>query len=113
MCSPPQIFNQHQPGIRCDTDTFALPGGSGSAAGTPSQDRAAPLRDFVGLELPPKHVSDFLIDTYFKSVHWFMMVLDEPSFREHYERITVSRIASQSELPFVTLLMMVLAIACK
>ncbi|KAF5646990.1 transcriptional regulatory GAL4 [Fusarium tjaetaba] len=108
-----KIFNQHQPGLSCDNDTFALPGGSGSAAGSPYQARAAPLRDLVGLELPPRHVADFLINTYFKSVHWFMMVLDEPSFRQNYERIISSGVACQSELPFVTLLMMVLAIASR
>ncbi|KAG4257538.1 hypothetical protein FPRO03_13881 [Fusarium proliferatum] len=108
-----KIFNQHQPGLSCDNDTFALPGGSGSAAGSPYQARAAPLRDIVGLELPPRHVADFLVNTYFKSVHWFMMVLDEPSFRQNYERIIVSGVACQSELPFVTLLMMVLAIASR
>ncbi|EWG42570.1 hypothetical protein FVEG_04336 [Fusarium verticillioides 7600] len=88
-------------------------GGSGSAASSPYQARAAPLRDLVGLELPPRHVTDFLINTYFKSVHWFMMVLEEPSFRQNYERIISSGVACQSELPFVTLLMMVLAIASR
>ncbi|RGP78258.1 fungal zn2-cys6 binuclear cluster domain-containing isoform 1 [Fusarium longipes] len=108
-----KIFNQHQLGLNCDNATFALPGGSGSAASSPYQARAATLRDLVGFDMPPRHVTDFLIDTYFKSVHWFMMVLDEPSFRENYKRIIVSGAAFQSELAFVTLLMMVLAIASR
>jgi hypothetical protein len=41
--------------------------------------------DALNYEFPPKPVADFLLETYFRAVHWFMMVFHEATFRRQYE----------------------------
>ncbi|KAK9429586.1 fungal-specific transcription factor domain-containing protein [Lipomyces doorenjongii] len=69
-------------------DTSALPGGkemggSGSAS-------AKSWQDTIGLPLPPREVLDTLIDRFFDSVNWFMMVFHEEHFRRRYEHLLAS-----------------------
>ena len=67
----------------------------------------------IDLELPPKHTTDFLVETFLNSVHWFMTVFHEPTFRRNYEKIMITRAAPRRKSGFVVLLMMVLTIGCK
>jgi hypothetical protein len=108
-----QIFNQHERGNECNGDTFALPGGSGSMLSRSNKARKMPLDEIIGFNLPLRNVTDFLVETYFDSVHWFMMVVHEPSFRADYDRLVTSRMASEYDTPFVVLLLMVLSIGCE
>lgn len=71
------------------------------------------LRDMMGMDLPPTHVTDFLINTYMVSVHWFMMVLHEPTFMADYRSIVASGVVPQRKAGFVVLFMMVLTIGGK
>lgn len=108
-----QILEQYNAGPDYETETFALPGGSETSPSSSTHNQRIPLHEIAGLELPQKHITDFLIHTYLDSVHWFMMVFHEPSFRNSYERIMVSRMGTQNDTGFVVLLMMVLAIGCR
>lgn len=65
------------------------------------------------MDLPSRDVTDSLLETYINSVHWFMMVFHEPSFRLDYEMIMASRKAPRRKTSFVILLMMVLAMGGK
>lgn len=67
----------------------------------------------LDMELPSTEVCDFLVDTYFDSVHWFMLVLHEPSFRRQYKELILSGRASQSEMRFVALVMLILAMGAR
>jgi hypothetical protein len=96
-------------------DTYAIPGLPLRDGATikDSNQQPSTVKDIVGISLPPKDVADFLLDTYQKSVHWFMTVFHEPSFRVDYERIMKNQEMLQCDLKFVTLLMMVLAMGCE
>ena len=91
-------------------DTGALPGGSSSI-----QDADCQLRvvEVVGIELPPKHVMDSLLEIYMNSVHWFMAVLDEESFRSEYNAIAVTGLASRGQFRFLMLLLVVLSMGMR
>ena len=67
-----------------------------------------PLLELIGVEFPPKHVADFLLDTYLESVHWFMVVFHEPSLRVDYEKIMHAKAAPKRKLGLVVLLMVIL-----
>lgn len=54
-------------------DTSALPGGKEMAEPVPSS--AGPWQDAIGQSLPPREVLDSLVDQFFNSVNWFMMVV--------------------------------------
>lgn len=113
LTSMPQIFNRFEGGSECENETFALPGGSESSVPHPPQDHDVLLRDMIGMNLPPRHVTDFLIDTYMNSVHWFMMVFHEPTFMADYRSVVTTGVVSQSKVGFVVLLLMVLTIGGK
>lgn len=71
------------------------------------------ILELVGVELPPKEVSDLLLESYFASVHWFMMLFHETTFRAKYEALTSSRTAGPDQMNEVLLLLVVLAIGAK
>jgi hypothetical protein len=53
-------------------DTSALPGGNEmDGSFSPS---VKSWQDIIGLPLPPEEVLDALVDQFFRSVNWFMMV---------------------------------------
>ncbi|KAH7257982.1 fungal-specific transcription factor domain-containing protein [Fusarium tricinctum] len=102
---------QLSPDTSLDTDTSALPGGSGNNI-TPCPD-TVPINQILGLNLPSKVVSDDLFNAYFDSVHWFMVLFHEPSFRERYNAIMLTGQATPEDLPFLACLMLVLAIGAR
>jgi hypothetical protein len=68
--------------------------------------------------LPPKPVVRALIDSYFETVHWFMLVVHEISFREDVERIAsqpldLLRSYNVEQQDFISLLMMVVAMGAQ
>lgn len=87
-----------------------MPGGS--RAGTQFDDQSL-IVDLIGIDLPEKEVSDFLLETYFASVHWFMMVFHEPTFMNRYKEMIVSRRAHRSQLRQISLLLLVLAMGAR
>ena len=67
------------------------------------------MHEIMGMQLPPRHVTDYLVNRYFDSVHWFMMIFHKPSFMANYHRAMSTRMVPRSEIGFIVLLMMVLA----
>ncbi|KFY76843.1 hypothetical protein V499_03621 [Pseudogymnoascus sp. VKM F-103] len=99
-----------------ENDNFALPGGTPNTKNQSScstSDRQVPIAMLLGIDLPQKKVTDFLLNKYIDSVHWFMMVFHEPTFREEYEEITRSRQAPPSRLGFVVLLAVISAMGAR
>ncbi|KAH7009536.1 fungal-specific transcription factor domain-containing protein [Ilyonectria destructans] len=105
------ILQQLSPDASLNTDTSALPGGSfNNTALSPD---AVPINQILGLDLPSKVVSDDLVNAYFESVHWFMVLFHEPSFRQRYNAIMLAGQASPKDLPFLVCLMLLLAIGAR
>lgn len=69
--------------------------------------------EVAGIDLPPKEVSDLLLESYFASVHWFMMIFHETAFRAKYETLTSSRSATHDQLNEILLLLVVLAMGAR
>ncbi|RDL41519.1 Uncharacterized protein BP5553_01498 [Venustampulla echinocandica] len=91
-----------------DSITSAMPGG----ASQPSSDNVGFQKSITETaQLPPAAVVEALIDSYFDTVHWFMFILHENSFREQARRIIAkaSSDLTAEDAEFITLLMMVLA----
>ncbi|KAM0202659.1 hypothetical protein ACHAQI_010754 [Fusarium lateritium] len=72
-----------------------------------------PINQILGFDLPSKPVSDHLINVYFESVHWFMVLFHEPSFRQRYDALMVAGQASLSDTSFLVCLMVLLAIGAR
>ncbi|EWZ43511.1 hypothetical protein FOCG_00119 [Fusarium oxysporum f. sp. radicis-lycopersici 26381] len=106
-----QILQQLSPDTSLNTDTSALPGGSGNNQALSSD--VVPINQILGLDLPSKPVSDHLINVYFESVHWFMVLFHEPSFRQRYDALMVAGQASLSDTSFLVCLMLLLAIGAR
>lgn len=94
--------------------TSALPGGTRTGESPADSRRATSLiSDLIGMELPPKPVLDYLLETYFKSVHWFMLLFYEPTFRQRYEEVTQSGRVPRREFRRLALLLLVLAMGAR
>ncbi|KAH8704165.1 fungal-specific transcription factor domain-containing protein [Talaromyces proteolyticus] len=69
-------------------DTSALPGGKEMEGSVSAS--AQSWQDTIGLLLPPREVLDTLLDQFFNSVNWFMMIFHEEHFRQRYENFLTS-----------------------
>lgn len=64
----------------------------------------------LGVSLPSKEIIDDLLEEYFDSVHWFSLVIYEPTFRRQYDSVA-DGYAYQSQKGFLILVATVLGIA--
>jgi len=88
-----------------------LPGGSGvPKARKGRQQDQLPLDQLLGITLPPKVVTDYLLDKYFDAVHWFMTIFHEPSLRLIYDRMMSSRRCSRSTLSRARVLLLLICL---
>jgi hypothetical protein len=70
---------------------------------------------FLESLLPPADVVEALINSYFDTVHWFMFILHEGSFRQQARQFIAQgpQIKTGSDADFATLLMMVIAMGAQ
>jgi Fungal specific transcription factor domain len=89
--------------------TSALPGGRDLDA---DGGRGSVLLE---VHFPPRPVAGALIDSYFDTVHWFMFIIHEPSFRQRADRILSlgSQMMTTSDADFAALLLMVIALGAQ
>jgi hypothetical protein len=96
-------------GVRCVAD--AIPDGRVSHA-SPNISKVS-VFDLVGMDLPPREITTILLNTYFKSTHWFIMVIHEPTFRTELDGITTSGTLQHTQISFVALTLVILAFGSK
>ena len=63
----------------------------------------------IGIDLPCQAIVNLLLDNYLKSVHFFITVIHEPTFRSELDMIVSSGSLQQSRLSFLVLVLVVLA----
>jgi hypothetical protein len=95
--------------------TSALPGGKKTRAASPvPSSHGSSLEDMLDMKLPCKQDMDFLLESYLNSVHWFMMVFHEPSFRARYESLfALSSPLDQSQRCFTIFLLLTLGMGAR
>ena len=69
--------------------------------------------EVIGLELPPKHVMDYLLEIYFQSVHWFMAVFHEDTFQSDYNTIISAGVKYRQHFRYLMLLLVVLSMGAR
>lgn len=82
-----QVFRQSNQATSLIYAADAIPGGSPATRTGHTGRPDLAITEVLGLEVPPLHVIDFLLDTFLGSVHWFMSVLHEPSLRAEIHSI--------------------------
>ncbi|CAJ0544281.1 Ff.00g035380.m01.CDS01 [Fusarium sp. VM40] len=65
-------------------DTSSLPGGKKPTDVNTTLDGPRLWRNIPGVELPADDILEHLVDSFFSSVNWFMMVFHEDTFRQRY-----------------------------
>lgn len=93
--------------------TSAIPDGQYHTAANTGRSSHSTKRETVailGVELPSKKIMDGLLEDYFDSVHWFSLVIYEPTFRPQYESVAGGH-AFESQKGFLFLLAVVLGMA--
>ncbi|KAI1009767.1 hypothetical protein LB504_002940 [Fusarium proliferatum] len=88
-------------------DTSSLPGGTKLLEANTTLP-AKHWRNVVGVELPADHILEQLVDSFFSSVNWFMMVFHEDTFRSRYtEMLQQTQIKYQDTTFFWTWLLVI------
>lgn len=72
-----------------------------------------PVSSLIGMDLPPRQVTNILLDSYISSVHWFMIVFHEPTLRVELDEILTSGLIQPRRLSFLILILSVLALGAK
>jgi hypothetical protein len=65
-------------------DTSSLPGGKKPTNTNTTLEVLRLWRNIPGVELPADDILEHLVDSFFSSVNWFMMVFREDTFRQRY-----------------------------
>ncbi|KAL4960338.1 Zn(II)2Cys6 transcription factor [Aspergillus stella-maris] len=98
-------------------NTSALPGGGYRHPRGPDErvhGRGIPLAShFSGLLLPSRQTCDFLLQSYFTSVHWFMMVFDKSALEKQYEDVIGQQTVTPQQHGVAVLVLMVLALGAR
>ncbi|KAF5627123.1 transcriptional regulatory [Fusarium sp. NRRL 52700] len=88
-------------------DTSSLPGGTKLLEANTTLP-AKHWRNVVGVELPADHILEHLVDSFFSSVNWFMMVFHEDTFRRRKaEMLQQTQIKYQDTTFFWTWLLVI------
>ncbi|KAK2129131.1 fungal-specific transcription factor domain-containing protein [Fusarium oxysporum II5] len=89
-------------------DTSSLPGGTKLPNADITLSGPKYWRNIVGVELPADHILEQLVDSFFSSVNWFMMVFHEETFRRRYaEMLQQTQIKYQDTTFYWTWLLVV------
>ncbi|CEJ87377.1 hypothetical protein VHEMI04396 [[Torrubiella] hemipterigena] len=91
-------------------DTSALPGGH-KVIDAGAERRS--WRQIIGFEMPNNSRLHELVDKFFVSVDWFMMVFHEPLFRQRYQALLESDQVAYHEENFLWLFAVVVALGAK
>ncbi|ODM17671.1 hypothetical protein SI65_06459 [Aspergillus cristatus] len=113
-----QIHDQGSVVSPAENDTTsALPGGDHLSrrdhARRGNERRFSLSSQFQGLILPSRRLCDFLLQSYWDSVHWFMMVFDEEAFKREYREILGSQSVAPQQMGTAVLILMVLAMGAR
>ncbi|KAJ4265272.1 hypothetical protein NW762_004557 [Fusarium torreyae] len=95
-----------------EQQTSAIPDG-GCGTRTPitrTSGQRLPISTILGGRFPEQNEIDSLLEDYFESVHWFSLVIYEPTFRKRLNSVK-DGFALPAEAPFLTLLSVVLCMA--
>jgi hypothetical protein len=71
--------------------------------------RRVPVSDLIGMDLPPREITNLLLDSYLKYVHWFIMVIHEPTIRAELDDIMTYGTVRPMRLSFLALIFVILA----
>ncbi|TPR07744.1 Antifungal protein [Aspergillus niger] len=97
-----------------EQSTSAIPGSWNSTdvadRRTVAGGQRRPISSILGRHLPSMDVTYSLIEEYFDSVHWFSLVIYEPTFRTRLQSIT-DGFAHPSQKPFLLLLAVMLGMS--
>lgn len=70
---------------------------------------ASLVSEIIGYNLPTRSTCDELLVSYFDNVHWFSLVIYEPTFRASFARLLDTRRVGPTDLSFLLLALTVLA----
>lgn len=85
----------------------------GSPENATEQAASVPVTELIGMNLPPRHITFALLDSYLESTHWYLNVLHAPSFRAQLERIVATGRACPRQRPFLMLVLVTLVIGAR
>ncbi|KAI9042360.1 fungal specific transcription factor domain-containing protein [Aspergillus affinis] len=116
-----QLFHMHDQGAEVSpaahSDTSALPGGAFLSSRTLGSrgngEHTSLTAHFPGLDLPSRPVCDFLLGSYWRSVHWFMILFHHPSFEQEYKQILDNQAVTSRQEGTAVLILMVLAMGAR
>ncbi|KAK5442696.1 hypothetical protein LTS15_010903 [Exophiala xenobiotica] len=108
-----QIFKEHNPQGAIHHTSAAIPGGSPEARISTGGVQYLRVSDIVGEDLPPFHVIDVTLEAYANAVHWFMLLIHEPSLRTEIQNFKTTGFVRADRVPSLILAILVIAVGAK
>ena len=92
----------------------AIPDSSPAAtSSSPAHAAFVPVSELIGMELPPRRVTNLLLDSYLKALHWHLLLFHESALRAELDPILGSGMASHDRRPFLMLVLIILVIGAR
>ncbi|KAF4437481.1 hypothetical protein F53441_13018 [Fusarium austroafricanum] len=91
-------------------DTSSLPGGKKLIDSNATFSGPRQWRSITGVELPSDHILEHLVDSFFLSVNWFMMVFHEDAFRRRYAEMLQQKEMKYQDTTFYWAWLLVIAL---
>ncbi|KAF9775220.1 hypothetical protein IL306_006694 [Fusarium sp. DS 682] len=91
-------------------DTSSLPGGKKLIDDNATLSGPRHWRNLAGVELPTEDTLEQLVDSFFSSVNWFMMVFHEETFRRRYTEMLRQRQIKYRDTTFYWTWLLVIAL---
>jgi hypothetical protein len=104
------MFEKYNSGSgHVQSNADAIPDGSPSQRTFSSNVKRVSVSDLIGIDLPSRDVTNMLLDSYLKHIHWFIMVIHEPTLRAELDEITTYGTLQTTRLSFLSLILVILA----
>lgn len=103
------MFERYNSASGVQSNADAIPDGSPMQKTSPNSMRRVPIFDLIGMDLPSREMTNLLLDSYLKHVHWFIMVIHEPTLRTELDEVLALGTIQPTRVSYLALILVILA----
>lgn len=93
-----------------DSETGSIT--AANTSGTNSSQNRVPIIDLIQMPLPSSDIVYLLLESYISNIHWYQLVIHQPSFMAEFDEMVGSNSIESHRLSFLMLSLVILAMGC-
>ncbi|KAF3000351.1 hypothetical protein E8E14_003382 [Neopestalotiopsis sp. 37M] len=93
-----------------DSETGSIT--AANTSGTNSSQNRVPIIDLIQMPLPSSDIVYLLLESYISNIHWYQLVIHQPSFMAEFDEMVESNSIESHRLSFLMLSLVILAMGC-